>query len=46
MGWKTCSNARVDGLVEDVATSTLDEKLGGVVGEGVYWSGRSCDLQQ
>ena len=39
VGWKTCSDARVDDIAEDVATSTLATTLGGMVGEGVYWSG-------
>ena len=44
MGWTTYSNARVDGIVEDVATLTLATKLGGTVREGVDWSGRSGDV--
>ena len=39
VGYTTCSNARVDGIVEDVATSMLATTLGGTVGEGVDWSG-------
>ena len=35
----TCSDARVDGIVEDVATSMLATTLGGTMGEGVDWSG-------
>ena len=34
MGWTTCSNARVDGKAEDVATSTLATELGGTVRDG------------
>ena len=44
MGWTTCSDARVDGIAEDVATLTLDTTLGGTVGEGMDWSGRSGDV--
>ena len=33
--WTTCSDARVDGIAKDVATSMLDTKLGGTVREGV-----------
>ena len=39
VGWKTCSDARVDGIVEDVATLMLATTLGGIVGEGMDWSG-------
>ena len=46
MGWKTYSNARVDGIVEDVATSNLDTKLGGIVREGLDWSERSGDVRR
>ena len=28
VGWKTCTDAMVDGIAEDVATSTLAKKLG------------------
>ena len=43
VGWTTCSDARLDGIEEDVAMSTLATKLGGMVGEGVDWSGISGD---
>ena len=39
VGCTTCSDARVDGTVEDVATSMLATTLGGTVGEGMDWSG-------
>ena len=45
VGWTTCSDARVDGREEDVATSTLATELGGMVINGdvvegsVEWSG-------
>ena len=39
VGCTTCSNARVDGIVEDVPTSTLATTLGGIVREGVDWWG-------
>ena len=39
MGWTTCSDARVDGIAEDVATSTLATILGGTLGEGMDSSG-------
>ena len=39
VGYTTCSDARVDGIVEDVATSMLATTLGGIVGKGVDWSG-------
>ena len=35
MGSTTCSDARVDGIAEDVATSMLDTTPGGTMGEGV-----------
>ena len=35
VGCTTCSDARVDGIVKDVATSTLAITLWGTVGEGV-----------
>ena len=35
VGCTTRSDARVYGIVEDVATSMLDTTLGGTVGEGV-----------
>ena len=35
VGWKTCFDARVDFIVEDVATLTFARKLGGTVREGV-----------
>ena len=50
VGWTTCSDARVDGREEDVATSTLAIELGGIVIDGdvvegsVEWSGRGTDL--
>ena len=44
VGCTTCSDARVDDIVEDVSTSMLDTTLGGTVGEGVDWSGRSGDV--
>ena len=44
MGWTTCSNAMVDGIAKDVATSTLDTKIGGTVREGMESSGRSGDV--
>ena len=46
MDWKTYSDPRVDGIAEDVATLTLDTTLGGTVGEGVDWSGRSGDVRR
>ena len=45
VGCTTYSDARVDGIVEDVATSMLATTLGGTVGEGVDWSGRSGDVR-
>ena len=39
VGWTTCSDARVDGIGEDVATLMLDKKIGGMVREGMEWSG-------
>ena len=50
MGWTTCSDARVDGIAEDVATSTLATQQGGMMTEGdtvegsVELSGRSGDV--
>ena len=35
VGYTTCSDARVDGIEEDVATSMFSTTLGGTVGEGV-----------
>ena len=46
VGWTTCSDARVDGIVEDVATSMLSKKLGGMVREGMDWSGKSGDVRR
>ena len=46
VGCTTCSDARVDGIVEDVATSMLTTKLGGTVGEGMDWSRRSGYVRQ
>ena len=45
VGQTTYFDARVDGIVEDVATSTLATKLEGMVGEGVDWSGKSGDVR-
>ena len=44
VGCTTCSDSRVDGIVEDVATSMLATTLGGTEGEGVDWIGRSGDV--
>ena len=44
VGWTSCYDARVDGIVEDVATLMLATTIGGTVGEGVDWSGRSGDV--
>ena len=46
VGCTTCSDSRVDGIAEDVATSMLDTKLGGTMGEGVDWSGRSGGVRR
>ena len=45
VGWTTCSDARVDGIVDDVAKSKLDTTLRGMVREGMDWSGRSGDVR-
>ena len=45
VGWTTFFNSRVDGIVEDVATLTLATKLGGMVREGMDWSGQSGDVR-
>lgn len=47
VGWTTCSDARVDGIGEDVATSMVATPLrgtveeGGVAKGGMDWGGRS-----
>ena len=46
MGYTICSNSRVDGIVEDVATHIFLTTLGGTVGEGVDWSGKSGDVRR
>ena len=46
VGWTTFYDDRVDGIVEDVATSTLATTLGGMVGEGMDWSGKSGDVRR
>ena len=46
MGRITFSNARMDGIAKDVTTSNLATTLGGTVGEGMDWSGKSGDVWQ
>ena len=46
LGCTTCSDARVDGIAEDVTTSMLSTTLGGMMGEGMDWSGRSSDVRR
>ena len=46
VGEATYFDSWVDGIAEDVATSTLATKLGGTVREGVDWSGRSGDVRR
>ena len=46
VGCTTYSDARLDGIAEDVATSMLATTLGGTVGEGMDWSGKSGDVKR
>ena len=46
VGCTTYYDARVDGIVEDVATQIFLTTLGGTVGEGVDWSGKSGDVRR
>ena len=45
-GCTTCSDARVGGIAKDVSTYKLATKIGGTVGEGMDWSGRSGDVRR